>query len=193
MPPIMGAGAFVMASYTSIPYSTIVAVSIVPAILYFMSVAFIVRIEAVKHDAGSEIDLTVDVGRLISGALVFVIPLTVMIWLLMSGVTPSYAASWAIGSLIVVSWATSLLAMVTGGKLKPVTMGPKTITTAMLIGVRSSIMTGVLLVAIGVAFVVLGVIMPHDEPEAMRGIVGISSFPIVLGIAYLGLWRFGHN
>ncbi|EFL89304.1 TRAP transporter fused permease subunit [Ahrensia sp. R2A130] len=150
MPPIMGAGAFVMASYTSIPYSTIVTVSIVPAILYFLSVAFIVRIEAVKHDAGSDIDLTVDMGRLISGALVFVIPLTVMIWLLMSGVTPSYAASWAIGSLVLVSWGTSLLALVTAGRLKPVTMGPKTITNAILIGVRSSIMTGVLLVAIGI-------------------------------------------
>ncbi|MEM1318530.1 MAG: TRAP transporter fused permease subunit, partial [Pseudomonadota bacterium] len=150
MPPIMGAGAFVMASYTSIPYSTIVTVSIVPAILYFLSVAFIVRIEAVKHDAGSDIDLTVDKGRLISGALVFVIPLTVMIWLLMSGVTPSYAASWAIGSLILVSWVTSLLARVTGGLLKPITMGPTTITTAILIGIRTSIMTGVLLVAIGI-------------------------------------------
>jgi TRAP-type uncharacterized transport system fused permease subunit len=31
MPPIMGAGAFVMASYTAIPYSTIVSLSIVPA------------------------------------------------------------------------------------------------------------------------------------------------------------------
>jgi len=58
MPPIMGAGAFVMASYTSIPYGTIVAVSIVPAILYFLSVAFIVRIEAVKYNAGAEIDMT---------------------------------------------------------------------------------------------------------------------------------------
>jgi len=49
MPPIMGAGAFVMASYTAIPYGTIVAVSVIPAFLYFLSVAFIVRIEAVKY------------------------------------------------------------------------------------------------------------------------------------------------
>ncbi len=72
-----------MASYTSIPYSTIVAVSVVPAILYFLSVAFIVRIEAVKYDAGAEMDLTVDKGKLTSGGLVFVIPLAVMIWMLL--------------------------------------------------------------------------------------------------------------
>lgn len=48
MPPIMGAGAFVMASYTQIPYTTIVAFSILPAILYFATIAFFVRIEAKK-------------------------------------------------------------------------------------------------------------------------------------------------
>ena len=59
--------------------------------------------------------------------------------------------------------------------------------------VKSDLRRGVLLIAFGVAFIILGSIVPHDEPEAMRGIVGISSFPIVLGIAYLGLWRFGHD
>ena len=46
MPPIMGAGAFVMASFTQIPYETIVAVAALPALLYFLSVTFFVRIEA---------------------------------------------------------------------------------------------------------------------------------------------------
>lgn len=151
MPPIMGAGAFVMASYTSIPYSTIVSVSVMPAILYFLSVAFIVRIEAVKHQVGQDIDLVVNKGKLFSGGLVFVIPLTVMIWFLMSGVTPAFAASWAIASLIVVSWGTSLLAAIikkTG--FEPVVMGPRQIADALLIGMRTAIMTGILLVAIGI-------------------------------------------
>lgn len=151
MPPIMGAGAFVMASYTSIPYSTIVAVSVIPALLYFLSVAFIVRIEAVKYDAGSEIDLTVDRSKLLSGGLVFLLPLTVMIWMLLSGVTPAYAASWAIGALIVTSWATSLAArLLPEGLFKPVPMGPSKISEAFIAGIRSSIMTGILLVAIGI-------------------------------------------
>lgn len=151
MPPIMGAGAFVMASYTSIPYSTIVSVSVMPAILYFLSVAFIVRIEAVKHQVGQDIDLVVNKGKLFSGGLVFVIPLTVMIWLLMSGVTPAYAASWAIASLIVVSWGTSLLAAIIKQiGFEPVVMGPRQIADALLIGMRTAIMTGILLVAIGI-------------------------------------------
>jgi TRAP transporter 4TM/12TM fusion protein len=151
MPPIMGAGAFVMASYTAIPYSTIVAVSIVPAFLYFLSVAFIVRIEAVKYQVGDDLDLKVNYGKLVSGGMVFVIPLTVMIWLLMTGVTPSFAASWAIGALILVSWSTSLGAIfLKNTSFEPVSMGPSKITEALLLGVKSSIMTGILLVAIGI-------------------------------------------
>ncbi len=151
MPPIMGAGAFVMASYTSIPYGTIVAVSVVPAILYFLSVAFIVRIEAMKYDAGSDIDLTVDKGKMISGGLVFILPLTVMIWLLMSGVTPAFAACWAIASLILTSWATSLIAKFSkDSDFKPVEMGPKRISEALVSGIRSAIMTAILLTAIGI-------------------------------------------
>jgi TRAP transporter 4TM/12TM fusion protein len=151
MPPIMGAGAFVMASYTSIPYGTIVAVSVVPAILYFMSVAFIVRIEAVKYDAGSDIDLTVDKGKMLSGGLVFILPLTVMIWLLLSGVTPSFAACWAIVALIATSWATSLLARFSkDGTFAPVNMGPTKIAEALASGIRSAVMTAILLTAIGI-------------------------------------------
>src|SRR5210317_837857 len=193
MPPIMGAGAFVMASYTSIPYSTIVAVSVVPAILYFLSVAFIVRIEAVKHDAGAEIDLTVDRGKLWSGALVFVIPLAVMIWLLLSGVTPAYAACWAILCLVLVSWATRVLAAISSdGMFTPIVMGPRKIAQAFQSGVRASIMTGVLLVTIGImnnAIVTSGVgnsfslmIAQWSQGSMFLAIILVALVSLVLGM-----------
>ena len=65
--------------------------------------------------------------------------------------------------------------------------------SAMSAPVKSALRRGVLLIAFGIAFIVLGMIMPHDEPEAVRGIVAISSFPVILGLAYLGLWRFSHD
>lgn len=193
MPPIMGAGAFVMASYTSIPYGTIVAVSVVPALLYFLSVACIVRIEAVKHNAGADIDLTVDRGKLISGGLVFVVPLTVMIWLLLSGVTPSYAECWAIATLIVTSWLTSILARaVKGGMFKPVNMGVREISEALVTGIRSAIMTAILLTAIGImnnAIVTSGVgnsfslmIAQWSQGSLALAIVLIAIASLVLGM-----------
>ena len=48
MPPIMGAGAFVMAEFTKTPYGDIVWMSLVPAILYFGSVLLYVHLIAVR-------------------------------------------------------------------------------------------------------------------------------------------------
>jgi TRAP transporter 4TM/12TM fusion protein len=137
MPPIMGAGAFVMVSYTGISYSTIVLYSIVPAILYFMSIAFIVRIEAMKHDIGVEEANMVDRKKLYAGALNFVLPLGIMTYMLVSGRTPSYAACIAIATLIVTSWFT------------PNRMTPKKIGEALMMGMKTAAMTAILLVAVG--------------------------------------------
>lgn len=137
MPPIMGAGAFVMASYTGIAYSTIVMVSVVPALLYFLSVAFIVRIEAMKYCIGTEKVAAVDRRKMLAGLLNFVLPLSIMTFMLVTGKTPSYAAATAIATLIVVSWFT------------PNKMGPKNITRALSLGISTSAMTAILLVAVG--------------------------------------------
>jgi TRAP transporter 4TM/12TM fusion protein len=137
MPPIMGAGAFVMVSYTGIDYGTIVLYSIVPAILYFMSIAFNVRVEAMKYDIGVEAGNVVDWKKLWAGALNFVLPLGVMTYMLVSGRTPSYAACLAIGTLIVTSWFT------------PNKMTAPKICEAMVMGMKTATMTAILLVAVG--------------------------------------------
>lgn len=137
MPPIMGAGAFIMASYTGIDYGRIVAVSVIPAMLYFLSVGFVVRIEAMKYNIGTEQAQQIDKKKIWAGALNFVLPLTVMTAMLISGKTPSYAACMAIATLIVVSWFT------------PNKMFFKKICKALALGIQTSIMTAVLLVAVG--------------------------------------------
>ncbi|GAK82848.1 TRAP-type uncharacterized transport system fused permease component [Vibrio ponticus] len=48
MPPVMGAGAFVMAQFTGIAYADILLVSIAPAILYFMSSLLYIHLMACK-------------------------------------------------------------------------------------------------------------------------------------------------
>ena len=49
MPPLMGAGAFLMSEFTRVPYIEIVLVSIFPAFLYFGAVYLLVHIAAVKQ------------------------------------------------------------------------------------------------------------------------------------------------
>jgi TRAP transporter 4TM/12TM fusion protein len=151
MPPIMGAGAFVMASYTSIPYATIVAVSVIPALLYFLSVAFVVRIEAVKHRVGDGVDISISRSKIYAGGLTFVIPLAVMIYLLMTGVTPSFAASGAIGVLIGASWISWMIGQIFHSPdMQANVMNIKRICEACLFGVKGGILTAILMVSIGV-------------------------------------------
>jgi TRAP transporter 4TM/12TM fusion protein len=48
MPPIMGAGAFIMAELTGIPYWSIAISAIIPALLYYLSAYVVVDVESAK-------------------------------------------------------------------------------------------------------------------------------------------------
>ncbi len=137
MPPIMGAGAFVMASYTQIPYLDIVAAATLPAFVYFFSVALFVRIQAKKSGAGGLPSEETAWQVLKRGGPSFLIPIVTLIGLLIWGFTPTYAAGFAILSVIVASWIT------------PRRMGPKAIFEAMILGSRNMVTLAVLLIAVG--------------------------------------------
>jgi TRAP transporter 4TM/12TM fusion protein len=48
MPPIMGAAAFIMATFINIPYSQLIIYAAVPAILTYLGLLFVVHLEALK-------------------------------------------------------------------------------------------------------------------------------------------------
>ena len=138
MPPIMGAGAFVMASYTQISYLHIIAVSVLPAVLYFLTVAYFVRIEARKLglaiDDASERRSAADV---LKSGWHFIVPLAVLVGTLIAGYTPVRAATFAIIAVIAVSWMT------------PERMTLVRCQEAVLDALRIMVPTAVLLVAVG--------------------------------------------
>ncbi len=138
MPPIMGAGAFVMATYTQISYNTIVVVSILPAILYFAAVGFFVRIEAKRSHVNALDNEEVSAVEVFKkGGIVFLLPIGVLIGLLIYGFTPTYAAGISIIAVVVASW------------VSPNRMGPKAIIEALALGARNMVMTAILLCAVG--------------------------------------------
>ena len=138
MPPIMGAGAFVMASYTQIPYTTIVIYSVLPAILYFATVGFFVRVEAKRSNIKAVEDENLKLFEVIkTGGLPFLIPISVLIGLLIYGFTPTYAAGISIVAVVVSSWLT------------PNRMGIRGIFEALALGARNMVMTAILLCTVG--------------------------------------------
>lgn len=98
MPPLMGAGAFVMVELTGTPYTSIMAAALLPAGLYFAAVWLGINAFATRHDlrpvaaedrpAGRDVAMT---------ALFFALPFAVLLERIFhAGNTPQYAASVAI-------------------------------------------------------------------------------------------------
>ena len=139
MPPVMGAGAFVLASYTQISYLTIIAASTLPAILYFLTVSFFVRIEAKRLGLRpTAIGETEKVSTVLKEGWHFIIPMTVLVSFLVVGRTPTTSAAFAILSVIVASW------------LSKNPMRLPDIFDAVVEGVQTMVSTALLLVAVGI-------------------------------------------
>ena len=105
MPPVMGAGAFIMAEMTGISYVEIIKTAAIPGILYFLSVGVMVYFESRKLGLRGlpkeELPRLWDVWR--RGWYLF-LPIAALVGALAAGYSPQMAALYGIGFTIVVSW-----------------------------------------------------------------------------------------
>jgi TRAP transporter 4TM/12TM fusion protein len=105
MPPIMGAGAFLMAEFTNTSYLTIIKVALVPAIMYYFTVLIFVHIEAQKHGLkGMPRDKLPRMWQVLKNGIHFVIPVAILIYVLISNYSPMMAGFVAVMSTLVTSW-----------------------------------------------------------------------------------------
>lgn len=105
MPPIMGSAAFIMAEYLGIPYLTIAAAAIIPALMFFGSVFFQVdlRARALKLKGLTKEEMP-DVKKTVMRYGQMIIPMIVLVWLMMQGRTALYSAFFAVCLTVVLSW-----------------------------------------------------------------------------------------
>ena len=87
MPPVMGAGAFVMAQFTGIPYSEIILVSIAPAVLYFGCTLLYVHLMACKLNLQG-LKETEKIGLILKKGWHFLLPLVFITVLLVMSYSP---------------------------------------------------------------------------------------------------------
>ena len=103
MPPIMGAGAFIMAELLGVPYMEVALAALIPAVLYFTSCFAAIHFESRRRGYG-----TVDKGDVPlphtflhwRRSLPVFGPLTLLISLLVMGYTPATGAFWATVALM---------------------------------------------------------------------------------------------
>ncbi|MEK3934849.1 TRAP transporter permease [Sporosarcina sp. FSL W7-1349] len=102
MPPIMGAGAFVMAEMTGISYSQIIIAAAIPAILYYLSVYFYVDLQAAKDNLkGLPKELLPKFKETFVQGFHLYIGLGTLVYLLVIvQVSPMLSAFWSIVALV---------------------------------------------------------------------------------------------
>ncbi len=99
MPPLMGAGAFVMVELTGIPYNQIILAALIPAILYFVTIWIGVNRYAELYDLKPYKDGMVPNLKVVSKTfLFFLIPFIILLIGMYIGYTPQFSAAIAIMS-----------------------------------------------------------------------------------------------
>ncbi|MFN4099194.1 MAG: TRAP transporter permease [Pararhodobacter sp.] len=160
MPPIMGAGAFIMAEITGIPYREIAVAAIIPAVLYFVSVYFMVDKEALKNGMKGLPRNELPSFRLMVRRVFLFIPIIILIGALFMGYSVIRAGTLSMAAAAVVSWFT------------PTKMGIKDILWALELAARMALQMVAVCAAAGV---IVGVI-------ALTGI-GTRFSSLLLGLA----------
>ncbi|MCU0560033.1 MAG: TRAP transporter fused permease subunit [Desulfobacterales bacterium] len=102
MPPIMGAGSFIMSEVTGIPYFTIIKVAVIPAVLYYLGVFCMVHFIALKRGIQAIDRADRPPLRRLFRRSYFFLPFLIVVSLLAYGYSPSKAAFHTI-------WVTLLL------------------------------------------------------------------------------------
>lgn len=143
MPPIMGAGGFIMAELTGVPYSTIMLVAIFPALMYFLSVFVMVHYEAKRHNIVGERSKE-SAKEILKKEWFYILPLVIITIFMLSGYSPGYSAILGIVACIVVSWFR-----------KDTRIGLKGFMEASRAGAESSLKIGA---TVGVIGIIIGVL-----------------------------------
>lgn len=104
-PPILGAAAFIMVEYLEIPLRDVLAAALFPALLHYFGIFIMVHLEAKKLGLrGLNADELPKAGIVLKQHWLSIIPLAILVYLILSGRTPDYAAVYGIIACVVVGF-----------------------------------------------------------------------------------------
>jgi TRAP transporter 4TM/12TM fusion protein len=104
-PPILGAAAFIMVEYLEIPLRDVLAAALFPALLHYFGIFIMVHLEAKKLGLrGLTAEELPKLGIVLKQHWLSIIPLAILVYLIMTGRTPDYAAVYGIIACVVVGF-----------------------------------------------------------------------------------------
>ncbi|GGJ94585.1 TRAP transporter permease [Pseudomonas matsuisoli] len=119
MPPVMGAVAFIMAETINVPYVEVAKAALIPALLYFGSVFWIVHLEAKRQNLrGLPKDQCPSAWGAVKQNWFLLIPLVVLVYLLFSGRTPMFSGTVGLALTAIVILGSALILRVSSRALR---------------------------------------------------------------------------
>jgi TRAP transporter 4TM/12TM fusion protein len=104
-PPILGAAAFIMVEYLELPLRDILAAALFPALLHYFGIFIMVHLEARKLGLrGLEAHELPPLWAVLRKHWLSVVPLVLLVYFILAGRTPDFAAVYGIISCIVVGF-----------------------------------------------------------------------------------------
>ncbi len=113
MPPVMGAVAFIMAETLNVPYAAVVQAAILPAVLYFGVVFWMVWLQAGRDGLrGLPRSELPNPWHAVRDQWPLILPLAALVYLLFAGYTPIFAGTMGLALVAVLILGTPLAAMI---------------------------------------------------------------------------------
>jgi TRAP transporter 4TM/12TM fusion protein len=181
-PPVMGAASFLIAELTRVPYLEVIRWSLVPTLLYYVSILLMIQLDAERLPAA---DVAIEVeplGRLLRRGWIHLANLAVLVGLLVAGVSAARAVVWSIALAIATSWLRRADALTprrllrafdeAGRRLVPV--GVTCAVAGILVGVVS-------LTGLGLKF--SGILIGLSGGHLLPALVATAAALLVLGLA----------
>lgn len=129
MPPVMGAAAFIIADMLGVSYLDVCKAALIPAVLYFFALIYMVHLEARRRDLrGLNRSELPNLLKTIKEGGHLLLPAVLLVILLVQGYSPMKAGLWALVAVVVISWFK-----------QETRMGPRAILLAMEKGAKGSL------------------------------------------------------
>lgn len=189
MPPIMGAGAFIMASLLGIQFREVIIAAAFPALLYYGAVFLMVHLRAVKTGIKGLKPEELPSKSYVLKNIYKLIPIVGLLWMLLSGYTPMLAAVMG----ILMAWGVSLFdpkrRMGIKSILDAIYTGALNITVVAIACAAAGIIVGsVSLTGFGFKFVGLVFSLARDIPFLALLLIMIVSLVLGMGLPTTGAY-----
>lgn len=186
MPPVMGAAAFIMAEIVGTPYSNVMKVALIPALLFFASMFFVVHLQAAKNrivPLQQPADDTESIWMILAKGGQFMIPFFTLIAMMLNGYSPFKASYISILVLLAchVVWSRRISADMLTKSLRAITEGARAVMPIAIACAAAGIIAGTLGVT-GLGSKVSGLIIAASGGIAFLALLFTMLTAIILGM-----------